>query len=130
MGMTQNFYAVEKEDIIDDFDFRDNHGAKYGWSEFANFSKDHEIYNWMHTLWKKKVATSSSHGSNELDEEYLLLNEDDILQLEKDFHDKKLKFDRKDKQISIWMKEQFQSFLNTAKRYLKSDLYVIYYEVR
>ena len=26
MGMTQNFYAVEKEDVINDFDFRDNHG--------------------------------------------------------------------------------------------------------
>ena len=130
MGMTQNFYAVEKEDIIDDFDFRDNHGVKYGWSEFASFSKDPEIYNWMHALWEKKVAASSSHGSNELDEEYLLLNEDDILQLEKDFHDKKLKFDHKDKQISIWKKEQFQNFLNVAKRYLKSNLYVIYYEVR
>ena len=130
MGMTQNFYAVRKEDIIDDFDFRDNHGDKYGWNEFANFSKDHEIYNWMRTLWEKKVAASSSHGSNELDEEYLLLNEDDILQLEKDFHDKKLKFDRKDKQISIWVKEQFQNFLNVAKKYLESDLYVIYYEVR
>ena len=130
MGMTQNFYAVEKKDIIDDFDFRDNHGVKYCWSEFASFSKDPEIYNWMRALWKKKVTSSSSHGSNELDDEYLLLNKDDILQLEKDFHDEKIKFDRKDKQISIWMKEQFQGFLNVAKRYLKSDLYVIYYEVR
>lgn len=130
MGMTQNFYAVEKEDIIDDFDFSDNHGVKYGWSEFANFSKDYEIYKWMHALWEKKVAASSSHGDNELDEEYLLLNEDDILQLEKDFHDRKIKFDRKDKQISAWTKEQFQNFLNVAKRYLKSNLYVIYYEVR
>ena len=76
-----------------------------------------------------KVAASSSHGSNELDKEYLLLNEDDILQLEKDFHDKKLKFDHKDKQISIWKKDQFQNFLNIAKRYLKTDLHVIYYEV-
>ena len=73
MGMTQNFYAIRKEDIIDDFDFRDNHGTNYGWSEFASFSKDPEIYNWLHALWKKKVAASSSHGNNELDEEYLLL---------------------------------------------------------
>ena len=80
MGMTQNFYAVDKKDIIDNFDFVDNHGTKYSWEEFASFSKDHEIYDWMHTLWEKKVAASPSHGSNPLDEEYLLLNKDNILQ--------------------------------------------------
>ena len=89
MGITQNFYAVEKEDIINDFDFSDNHGEKYGWNEFANFSKEHEIYNWMYNLWKEKVAMSPSHGDNSLTEEYLLLNKDDILRLEKDFRDKK-----------------------------------------
>ena len=68
MGMTQNFYAVEKEDIIDDFDFSDNHGEKYGWNEFANFSKEYEIYNWMHNLWEEKVAKSPSHGDNSLTE--------------------------------------------------------------
>ena len=132
MGMTQNFYAVEKEDIIDDFDFSDNHGEKYGWNEFANFSKDYEIYNWMYTLWKEKVAKSPSHGANSLAEEYLLLNEDDILRLEKDFHDKKINFDRfgrqKDEQMIAWLENRFQEFLNMAKKYLKHN-FVIYYEV-
>ena len=72
MGMIQDFYAVEKDDIIDEFDFRDNHGEKYGCEEFTSFSKDHEIYDWMHTLWEKKVVASPSHRSNTLDEEYLL----------------------------------------------------------
>lgn len=129
MGMTQNFYAIEKEDVIDDFDFRDNHGDKYGWSEFANFSKDYEIYNWMHTLWKKKVAASPSHGSATLEEEYLLLNEDNILQLEKDFQDKKIRFNRVDEDVNSWLEEQFREFLDMAKRYIKSN-FVIYYEVR
>lgn len=129
MGITQNFYAVRKEDIINDFDFRDNHGDKYGWSEFANFSKDYEIYNWMHTLWKKKVAASPSHESDTLEEEYLLLNEDDILQLEKDFYDKKIRFNRKDEDINFWLEERFREFLSMAKRYIKSN-FVIYYEVR
>ncbi len=129
MGMVQNFYAVEKEDIIDDFDFSDNHGAKYSWEEFASFSKDHEIYDWMHTLWEKKVAASPSHGSNTLDEEYLLLNKDDILQLEKDFQDKKIRFHHKDKDTNAWLEERFQEFLNTAKKYVELN-YVIYYEVR
>mgnify|MGYP003397970244 FL=1 len=133
MGMTQNFYAVEKEDVIDDFDFRDNHGYKYGWSEFANFSKDYEIYNWMYTLWKEKVAKSPSHGANSLEEEYLLLNEDDILRLEKDFHNKKINFDpfnhQQDKQMIAWIENRFQKFLNMAKKYLNAD-FVIYYEVR
>ena len=133
MGMTQNFYAVEKEDIIDDFDFRDNHGDKYGWNEFANFSKEHEIYNWMYNLWEEKVAKSPSHGDNSLAEEYLLLNEEDILQLEKDFHDKKIRFDRfsrrKDEQMTIWLEKRFQEFLNMAKKYLKAN-FAIYYEVR
>ena len=128
MGMVQNFYAVEKEDIIDDFDFNDNHGTKYSWEEFASFSKDHEIYDWMHALWEKKVAASSSHGSNTLDEEYLLLNKDDILQLEKDFQDKKILFHRKDKDTNAWLEERFQEFLNTAKKYVELN-YVIYYEV-
>lgn len=133
MGMTQNFYAVEKEDIIDDFDFSDNHGDKYGWNEFANFSKDYEIYNWMYTLWKEKVAKSPSHGHNSLVEEYLLLNEDDILRLEKDFHNKKINFDpfnhQQDKQMITWLEKRFQEFLNMAKKYLNAD-FVIYYEVR
>ncbi len=129
MGMTQNFYAVEKEDIIDDFDFRDNHGDKYGWSEFANFSKDYEIYNWMHTLWKKKVADSPSHGNATLEEEYLLLNEDNILQLEKDFQDKKIRFNRVDEDVNSWLEERFREFLDMAKRYIKSN-FVIYYEAR
>lgn len=133
MGMTQNFYAVEKEDVIDDFDFSDNHGYKYGWNEFANFSKDYEIYNWMYTLWKEKVAKSPSHGANSLAEEYLLLNEDDILRLEKDFHNKKINFDRfnhqQDKQMIAWLEKRFQEFLNMAKKYLNAD-FVIYYEVR
>ena len=129
MGMVQNFYAVEKEDIIDDFDFRDNHGTKYSWEEFASFSKDYEIYDWMHALWEKKVAASPSHGSNTLDEEYLLLNKDDILRLEKDFQDKKIIFHRKDKDTNAWLEERFQEFLNTAKRYIESN-YAIYYEVR
>lgn len=133
MGMTQNFYAVEKEDIINDFDFSDNHGEKYGWNEFANFSKEHEIYNWMYTLWKEKVAKSPSHGANSLAEEYLLLNEEDILRLEKDFHNKKIHFDRfgrqKDEQMVIWLENRFQDFLNMAKKYLKAN-YVIYYEAR
>lgn len=129
MGITQNFYAVRKEDIINDFDFSDNHGDKYGWSEFANFSKDYEIYNWMHTLWKKKVAASSSHGSDTLKEEYLLLNENDILQLEKDFQDKKIRFNRKDEDVNSWLEERFREFLSMAKRYIKSN-FVIYYEVR
>ena len=128
MGMVQNFYAVEKEDIIDDFDFNDNHGTKYGWEEFASFSKDHEIYDWMHALWEKKVATSPSHGSNTLDEEYLLLNKDDILQLEKDFQDKKIRFNRKDKDTNAWLEERFQEFLRIAKKYIELN-YVIYYEV-
>ena len=133
MGMIQNFYAVEKEDIIDDFDFSDNHGEKYGWNEFANFSKEYEIYNWMHNLWEEKVAKSPSHGDNSLTEEYLLLNEDDISRLEKDFHDKKIRFDRfsrqKDEQMIIWLENRFQEFLNKAKKYLKAN-FVIYYEVR
>lgn len=129
MGITQNFYAVEKEDVIDDFDFRDNHGDKYGWSEFANFSKDYEIYNWMHTLWKKKATASPSHGSDTLKEEYLLLNEDDILQLEKDFYDKKIRFNREDEDVNAWLEERFREFLNMAKKYIKSN-FVIYYEVR
>ena len=129
MGITQNFYAVEKEDIIDDFDFRDNHGDKYGWSEFANFSKDYEIYNWMHTLWKKKVAASPSHGNDTLKEEYLLLNEDDILQLEKDFYDKKIRFNREDEDVNAWLEERFREFLSMAKKYIKSN-FVIYYEVQ
>ena len=128
MGMVQNFYAVEKEDIIDDFDFSDNHGIKYSWEEFASFSKDHEIYDWMHTLWEKKVAASPSHGSNTLDEEYLLLNKDDILQLEKDFQDKKIRFNRKDKDTNDWLEERFQEFLRMAKKYVELN-YVIYYEV-
>ena len=128
MGMVQNFYAVEKEDIIDDFDFNDNHGTKYSWEEFASFSKDHEIYDWMQELWKKKVTASPSHGSNTLDEEYLLLNKDDILQLEKDFQDKKIQFHRKDKDTNDWLEERFQEFLNTAKKYIELN-YVIYYEV-
>lgn len=133
MGMTQNFYAVEKEDVIDDFDFSDNHGDKYGWNEFANFSKDYEIYNWMYTLWKEKVAKSPSHGANSLAEEYLLLNEDDISRLEKDFHNKKISFDpfnhQQDKQMIAWLEKRFQEFLNMAKKYLKAN-FVIYYEVR
>lgn len=133
MGMTQNFYAVEKEDIIDDFDFSDNHGDKYGWNEFANFSKDYEIYNWMYTLWKEKVAVSHTHGDNSLKEEYLLLNEEDILRLERDFHDKKINFDhsnhQQDKQMITWLEKRFQEFLNMAKKYLKAN-YVIYYEAR
>ena len=128
MGMVQNFYAVDKEDIIDDFDFNDNHGTKYSWEEFASFSKDHEIYDWMHNLWEKKVAASPSHGSNTLDEEYLLLNKDDILQLEKDFQDKKVQFHRKDKDTNAWLEERFQEFLNMAKKYVELN-YVIYYEV-
>lgn len=133
MCMTQNFYAVEKEDIIDDFDFRDNHGDKYGWSEFENFSEDYEIYNWMHNLWKEKVAASPSHGDNSLKEEYLLLNKDDISRLEKDFYNKKINFDhfgrQKDEQTIIWLEKRLQAFLNMAKRYLKAN-FVIYYEVR
>lgn len=133
MGMTQNFYVVEKEDIINDFDFSDNHGEKYGWNEFANFSKDYEIYNWMYTLWKEKVAKSPSHGANSLAEEYLLLNEDDISRLEKDFHNKKISFDpfnhQQDKQMIAWLEKRFQEFLNMAKKYLKAN-FVIYYEVR
>ena len=133
MGMIQNFYAVEKEDIIDDFDFSDNHGEKYGWNEFANFSKDYEIYNWMYILWKEKVAASHTHGNNSLKEEYLLLNEDDISRLEKDFHDKKIHFDhsnhQQDKQMISWLENRFQEFLNMAKKYLKAN-FVIYYEVR
>ena len=133
MGMTQNFYAVEQEDIIDDFDFSDNHGEKYGWNEFANFSKEYEIYNWMHNLWKEKVAKSPSHGDNSLKEEYLLLNEDDISRLEKDFHNKKINFDhsnhQQDKQMIAWLENRFQEFLNMAKKYLKAN-FVIYYEVR
>ena len=133
MGMTQNFYAVEKEDIINDFDFSDNHGEKYGWNEFANFSKEHEIYNWMYNLWKEKVAVSHTHGDNSLKEEYLLLNKEDILRLEKDFHNKKINFDRfgcqKDEQMIIWLEKRFQEFLNMAKKYLKAN-FVIYYEVR
>ena len=133
MGMTQNFYAVEKEDVIDDFDFSDNHGEQYGWNEFANFSKDYEIYNWMYNLWEEKVAKSPSHGDNSLTEEYLLLNEEDILRLEKDFHNKKIHFDhfgrQKDEQTIIWLEKRFQEFLNMAKKYLKAN-FVIYYEVR
>lgn len=129
MGMTQNFYAVDKKDIIDNFDFVDNHGTKYSWEEFASFSKDHEIYDWMHTLWEKKVAASPYHGSIPLDEEYLLLNKDDILRLEKDFQNKKIQFHRGDKDINARLEELFQEFLNTAKRYVESN-YVIYYEAR
>ena len=133
MGMTQNFYAVEKEDVIDDFDFSDNHGEKYGWNGFANFSKDYEIYNWMYNLWKEKVAVSHTHEDNSLTEEYLLLNEDDISRLEKDFHDKKIRFDhsnhQQDKQMIAWLENRFQEFLNMAKKYLKAN-FVIYYEVR
>ena len=133
MGMTQNFYAVEKEDVIDNFDFSDNHGEKYGWNEFANFSKDYEIYNWMYTLWKEKVAVSHTHGDNSIKEEYLLLNEEDILRLEKDFHNKKINFDhsnrQQDKQMIAWLENRFQDFLNMAKKYLKAN-FVIYYEVR
>ena len=133
MGMTQNFYAVEKEDVIDNFDFSDNHGEKYGWNEFANFSKDYEIYNWMYTLWKEKVAVSHTHEDNSIKEEYLLLNEEDILRLEKDFHNKKINFDhsnrQQDKQMIAWLENRFQDFLNMAKKYLKAN-FVIYYEVR
>ena len=129
MGMTQNFYAVDKKDIIDNFDFVDNHGTKYSWEEFASFSKDHEIYDWMHTLWEKKVAASPSHGSNPLDEEYLLLNKDDILRLEKDFQNKKIQFHHKDKDTNDWLEERFQEFLRKAKKYIEIN-YVIYYEVR
>ena len=133
MGMTQNFYAVEKEDIINDFDFSDNHGEKYGWNEFANFSKEHEIYNWMYTLWKEKVAASHTHGDNSLKEEYLLLNKEDILRLERDFHNKKINFDhfgrQEDEQMITWLENRFQEFLNMAKKYLNAD-FVIYYEVR
>lgn len=129
MGMTQNFYAVEKEDSINDFDFRDNHGTKYGWGEFASFSKDHDIYDWMHTLWEKKVASSPSHGSDPLENEYLMLNKDDILQLEKDFQNKKIRFHRDDKDINTWLEEQFKEFLHMAKRYVELD-FVIYYEAR
>lgn len=129
MGMVQNFYAVEKEDIIDDFDFSDNHGTKYSWEEFASFSKDHEIYDWMHTLWEKKVTASPSHRNNTLDEEYLLLNKDDILQLEKDFQNDKIQFHRRDKDTNDWLEERFQEFLRMAKKYIELN-YVIYYEVR
>lgn len=119
----------KKKDVIDDFDFRDNHGDKYGWGEFANFSKDYEIYNWMHTLWKKKVAASPSHENDTLKEEYLLLNENDILQLEKDFYDKKIRFNREDEDVNAWLEERFREFLSMAKKYIKSN-FVIYYEVR
>ena len=87
------------------------------------------IYNWMHTLWEKKVAASPSHESIPLDEEYLLLTKDDILRLEKDFHDEKLRFPRGEKEFHVPLKERFQEFLNTAKRYVESN-YVIYYEAR
>ena len=87
----------------------------------------------MYTLWKEKVAKSPSHGANSLAEEYPLLNEDDILRLEKDFHNKKIRFDhfgrRKDEQTNIWLENRFQEFLNMAKKYLNAD-FVIYYEVR
>ena len=128
MGMTQYFYAVEKEDIIDDFDFRDNHGDKYGWSEFTNFGKETGIYNWIHALWEKKVAASLSHDSD-LTEEYLLLDQNDIAQLEKDFRKGKIFPDTGDKENDDWLKSRFQDFLNDAKQYLKCGL-VIYYAAR
>ena len=83
----------------------------------------------MHNLWKKKVATSPSHGSATLEEEYLLLNEDNILQLEKDFQDKKIRFNRVDEDVNSWLEERFREFLDMAKRYIKSN-FVIYYEAR
>ncbi len=129
MGMTQYFYAVEKEDIIDDFDFRDNHGDKYAWDEFANFGKETGIYNWMHALWEKKVAAAPSHGSDDLAEEYLLLDQDDVAQLEKDFYEGKFFPDTGDKEDDDWLKHRFQDFLNDAKRYLKYGR-VIYYAAR
>ena len=129
MGITQNFYAVEKEDIIDDFDFRDNHGDKYGWSEIANFSKDWELYDWMYNLWKEKVGKDLHKHERDLGEEYLLLNQDDIDRLEADFNDGKLKFDAKDKEVKEWLDERFREFLETAKKCLATD-FVIYYEVR
>ena len=132
MGITQNFYAVEKEDIIDDFDFSDNHGDKYGWSEIANFSKDWELYDWMYNLWKEKVekvGKDSHKHEHDLGEEYLLLNQDDINRLEADFNNGKLKFDAKDKEVKEWLDERFREFLKTAKKCLAVD-FVIYYEVR
>ena len=83
----------------------------------------------MHTLWEKKVAASPSHGSNPLDEEYLLLNKDDTLRLEKDFQNKKIQFHHKDKDTNDWLEERFQEFLCKAKKYIEIN-YVIYYEVR
>ena len=129
MGITQNFYAVGKEDIIDDFDFSDNHGDKYGWNEIANFSKDWELYDWMYNLWKEKVGKDSHKHEHDLGEEYLLLNQDDINRLEADFNNGKLKFDAKDKEVKEWLDERFREFLETAKKCLAVD-FVIYYEVR
>lgn len=83
----------------------------------------------MHTLWKKKVAASPSHENDTLKEEYLLLNENDILQLEKDFYDKKIRFNREDEDVNAWLEERFREFLSMAKKYIKSN-FVIYYEVR
>ena len=127
MGISQNFYAVEKEDIISDFDFSDNHGDKYSWSEIANFSKEWPLYNWMHNLWKEKVGKDLH--KHDLREEYLLLNQNDINRLEEDFNNGKLKFDDKDKEVKEWLDERFREFLETAKKYLAAD-FVIYYEVR
>ena len=127
MGISQNFYAVEKEDIIDDFDFSDNHGDKYSWSEIASFSKEWPLYNWMRSIWKEK-AGKDLH-KHDLREEYLLLNQNDINNLEEDFSNGKLKFDDKDEEVKEWLDECFREFLETAKRYLAAD-FVIYYEVR
>lgn len=127
MGINQNFYAVEKKDVVNDFDFSDNHGSKYSWSEIASFSKEWSLYNWMYNLWKEKVGKDLH--KHDLREEYLLLNQNDIHRLEEDFNDGKFKFDDEDKEIKEWLDERFREFLETAKKYIAAD-FVIYYEVR
>lgn len=122
MGLTQCFYAVEPEDVISDTDFRDNHGDKYAFCDFASFSKEGALHDWMERLWKKKVP-DASHRS--LYNEYIALRKEDVDALAKDFHERRLVLESHDE----WSNKLFQDFLEEAREYAQEGC-IIYYEAR
>lgn len=122
MGLTQCFYAVEPEDVISDTDFRDNHGDKYAFCDFASFSKEGALHNWMERLWEKKVP-DATHRS--LYNEYIALRKEDVEALTKDFHERRLVLESHDE----WSNKLFQDFLEEAQEYAEEGC-IIYYEAR
>lgn len=122
MGLTQCFYAVEPEDVISDTDFRDNHGDKYAFCDFASFSKEGALHDWMEHLWKKKVPDASHRN---LYNEYIALRKEDVEALTKDFHERRLVLESHDE----WSNKLFQDFLEEAREYTQEGC-IIYYEAR